>query len=268
MSMSAQKILASLGGDLWRSWHMVALWPYPAVLLGAHHVKTTADDYRCFTRLLRPGDLLLTRCEPYFLSNRFIGRNGTAFSHLAVYTGPVRGHRDQDTGFIMKPRAIDDWNRACTVPGEFKRTVTHAISEGVVCQDLLEILNHVDWMCAVRPWRRREQATTIQGVALRQIGLEYDFDFTPEGPKAFYCTGLGAQCVIEAGIEPPEQTEIKVSLLGKRAPVTLADAFLKKYLGVCCTLSCAEPWFLRQSRFDIREKLLDMPDASRFVKGV
>jgi hypothetical protein len=264
--MGFQAKLAAVGGDLWRSWRMLALWPWPAVIYGRHRGLVDAEDYRCFTRLLQAGDLLLMRSEPYFLSNHFICRNGTAFSHLGVYTGPVAGFLSRDTGIIAKPRSLPVDDEAL-ITGQFRRTVTHAVSEGVVCQDLLDVFLHADWIVAVRPWRQAEEAATIRETALAQVGLEYNFDFTPEGPKAFYCTELGVFCLEKACIKPPEKTEIPVSLSGRKFPATLADSFLA-YTPVCCSVSCGDPAFARQSRFEgTREALLNAPDAAQAVEA-
>lgn len=266
-------MLAAFGGDLWRSWKAFAFWPYPAVVVGQHRSKITAEDYRCFTRMLQPGDFLLTRSEPYFVSNYFIGRNGTAFSHLAVYTGAVMGYRDQETGFIMKPSPIfreSGWENS---PGVFKRTVTHAISEGVVCQDLLDVLMHSDWVAAVRPGLNHGEGYMLQRVALSQVGLEYNFDFKPSGPPAMYCTELGAYCLEKAGIPPPPKDFAVTSLPGLLLPgekfksfVTLADSYIR-FKMVCCSVSCNEPAFARKSKFEkMRETLLNAPDASVWVQ--
>lgn len=256
-----QARLAALGGDLWRSWRMLALWPWPAVMLGRQGTKIRSEDYRLFTRLLMPGDFLLTRSEPYFVSNHFIGRNGTAFAHLAVYTGAVAGFCDRN-GTLLKPRALPMLAKG-DGPGQFKRTVTHAISEGVVCQDLLDVMMHADWVAAVRPWAGSDQAQEIRGAALSQVGLEYDFDFTPEGPEAYYCTGLGGFCCAKAGIEPPAKSRISVSLWGKKADVWLADSFLVRFPVVCASVSCADPELARKSRFSgVREALLSARDAT------
>jgi hypothetical protein len=269
-----QATLAASGGDIWRSWRMLALWPYPAVILGVPSVHFTADDYRCFTRLLQPGDILLTRSEPFFISNYFIGKNGTAFSHAGVYTGPVQGYRCQNTGFIMKPKPIQRTNGWESSPGVFKRTVTHAISEGVVCQDLLEMLFHADWVAAVRPWANHGEGFMIQKVALDQVGLEYNFDFKPSGPPAMYCTELAAYCIEATGIPTPPKDWALTSLPGAVLPfrrfkslVTLADAFIR-YPMVCCSVSCNNPRFTRRSKFDkMRECLLNAPDATRYARG-
>jgi len=270
--MSLQSRLASLGGDLWRSWSMLALWPWPAVILGRARALTSPDDYRAFTRLLQPGDLLLTRSEPYFISNYFIGRNGTAFSHLGVYTGCVRGYRDQNTGIIMKPRPVTNPESVESFPGVFKRTVTHAVSEGVICQDLLEVFEHADWIAAVRPWATHGEGYAVQKKALDQVGLEYNFAFKPGGPKSFYCTELGAFCLEKVGIPPPPKDFSVTSLGGVFWPggryktlVTLADAFIR-YPMVCCSVSCNNPKFARRSKFEkMRPALLAATDATQYV---
>jgi hypothetical protein len=254
--MSIQSSLASLGGDTWASRKMVALWPWPAVVVGHHDNLVNADDYRCFTRLLKPGDFLLTNSRAYFLSNFFIARkNRTAFSHLAVYTGPVAGYRDQASGFIVKGKRLHP-NDPCRKAGEFKRSVTHAISEGVVTEDLYDLMSHVDWIAAVRPWVTDTEQAAIVKAALDRVGLEYNFDFKPAGPPASYCTELGAYCLKEADLQPPGKAHSVTSLAGILMPVNrfksevwMADDFVM-FKMICCSLSCNDPAFVRKSRVE------------------
>lgn len=272
--MSLQSIAATIGGDIWASKKLLALWPWPAVLLGRHTNKLTGDDYRCFSRLIKPGDFLLTNCASYFLSNFFIARkNGTAFSHLAVYTGPVSGWRDQKTGFILKATPIKE-GESTEARGSFKKTITHAISEGVVVEDLFDLFKHADWIAAVRSWKTKEDQGNIVKAALSQVGLEYNFDFKPGGPPASYCTELGAYCLKTAGLPEPEKHSSVTSLAGILVPVKrfksevyMADYFLREYEVVCCSLSCGGLDFLRRSKVDgFRKKLLEAADASNYIE--
>jgi hypothetical protein len=270
--MSLQAVLAAFGGDLHRSWRSVAFWPWPAVVYGGNRRKVTWDDYRLFTMMLQPGDLLLMRSEPYFISNFFIQRNGTAFSHLAVYTGAVKGYRDK-SDFILKaqPLGVEHQHTGKADPGVFERTVTHAISEGVVCQDLGEAMFHADWIAAVRPWKTKADQKQIVEAAVAQLGLQYNFEFKPKPTYAsFYCTQLGEFCCQKAGIAPPEQTPVVNSIFGLltpfqrfKAPAPLADAFVK-FPMVCCSVSCNDPAFARGSRFanELRAAFHEAPDAS------
>jgi len=267
--MGIQSALAKIGGDTWRSWHCFAAWPYPAVVYGAPHRRFTWDDYRCFTRHLRSGDIILTASDPYFLSNKAIA--GTAFKHAAVYTGPVQGYRDKHTGFILKAKSlgVERGHTGIAFRGTFERTVTHAISEGIVVQDLGELLFHADQVCAVRPWRNDDERRVIVDTALSQVGLAYNFDFKPSGPKAFYCTELCGYALLEADIHPPGADRLVTSALGLLLPldcfkssVVLADAFVV-YPIVCCSLTCNDPAFVRSSiRADmLRTALLRACDA-------
>ena len=242
--MGLKAVLATFGGDVWRSWRSVALWPYPALVYSLPHTGFTWLDYRKFCSALKPGDFLLTRSDNYFLSNWAF--SGTNFKHLAVYTGGVIGHLNPESRFIEKLTGLSV-EYAHTGKGTARlheRTVTHAISEGVVCQDLGELLFHSDWVCAVRPWQDAGQQEIIVNTALQQVGKSYDFDFKLKRDK-FYCTELGVYCVRAAAVTPPDFIKINTSLLGLLLPFSrfrtkavLADSFIRHYPLVCVSLSC------------------------------
>jgi len=267
--MGLQALIAGLAGDTWRSWRMVSLWPWPAVVIGNPEGRFTWDDYRCFTRELRPGDFIVTTSEPYFLSNR--GIKGS-FKHLAVYTGAVHGaYRDQKTEYIMhpKPMSLKRGHTGMVGKGTFERTVTHAISEGVVCQDLGELLFHADWAMAVRAWKNEDEQGVIVQTALDQIGLEYNFEFKPKGHPKWYCTQLGYYCCQKAGLLLPERVKLTTSLAGFflpldrfRSEVPIADAFAVAFKPVCKSVSCNDIAFARKSRYnELRQRLAVAPDA-------
>lgn len=261
--MSLQAKLAAFGGDIWGSRRCLALWPWPAVVCGMWEWKFTEDDYRCLTHFIKPGDMLLTKSQPYFLSNYFIA--GSVFKHLAVYTGAVKGIKKNGHGFITAPKSLglDKLHATTFSIGEYQRTVTHAISEGVVCQDILRLVGHCDYVIVVRPWKTAAQQMAIVDFALKQVGLGYNFDFTPKGPPELYCTELGSACLKEIDVELPETVKMRVSLLGKQGDAYLADAFVAKYDPVCCSVSCFQPSFFRSSPFGdiIRQKLLKAENA-------
>jgi len=173
--------------------------------------------------------------------------------------------KERAHGFITGPKTlgISHIHTGKAKRGEFERTVTHAISEGVVCQDLLRVTSHVDYMMAVRPWKTKEEQVKIVETALSQVGLGYNFDFTPEGPKEFYCTELGAFCLKVAEINLPDAAQRRVSLWGKKGPVYLADSFIANYAPVCCSVSSLEPEFFRSSDYGdiIRQKLMKADNA-------
>jgi hypothetical protein len=143
-----------------------------------------------------------------------------------------------------------------------ERTVTHAIAEGVVTQDLLRVLLHCDYAAVIRPWTTPEQQDSIVNAALSCVGMDYNFDFDDnEQHGALYCTQLGRYCLKKAGILPPAMTTIMVSLLGKKAPVTLADSFLL-YPMSCCSFSCREKRFIKSSGVSevLRQAVLNTDD--------
>lgn len=254
-----QRAVATIGGDIWRSWHMLALWPWPAVVWGIPKSKLDPDDYRCFAGLLKPGDFLLSKSEGFLFSNAAI--SGTIFKHLAIYTGAVQGIKARKTSSIEAPKSLGINHSLASMKYDnksFSRTVTHAVSEGVICQDLLSVIGHVDYIVAVRPWRTTSQQAEIVNRALELVGLGYNFDFSPAGPRELYCTELGTECLNAAKLPVPQPAIKKISFLGKKGPVFLADSFLAAFPSVCCSASCREPDFYRGSRYGdvIRQRLL------------
>ena len=267
--MKIQTALAMTGGNTWRSYNMVAVWFYPAIMIGHHRIKVTSDDYRCFTRLLRPGDFLLTKSEPFFMSNKAIA--GTAFKHLIIYTGAIEGTRDPETGFILKPKSLANYKHSGEAPmGIYERSITHAIKDGVVTQDLYDIFQHTDYIASIRPWITSEQQKIIVETALQQNGLEYNFEFKPGKSPKHYCTELGEFCCKKAGIEPPNKTKINISYKkliflwrDYSYPVILADHFVK-FKMICNSMSCNNPAFYRSSDIvnELRQAINESEDAT------
>jgi hypothetical protein len=258
-----QSVLAAVGGDIWASAKCVAIWPWPAVVFGKKKSHFHGEDYRTFTRHLRPGDMILTRSSWYF-SNRAI--KSTAFKHLAIYTGAVKGYLKD--GFIQKPRFMEDFKLD---KGVFKRTVTHAISEGVVCQDLFDFFQHVDVACVVRV---SESPSDVVKAALDCVGLGYNFDFKPTGPKELYCTELGVHCLKQTGCSTPGMFKLNTSILGLFLPlkrfksdVTVADAFIEAFDIIVTSVSANERSFWKDSYCSevLRQKILAAPDAKLYI---
>jgi hypothetical protein len=233
-----QKAVATVGGDVWRSWHMLALWPWPAVVWGKPESKLDPDDYRCFTRYMKPGDMLLATQDPFLLSN-------------AAISGTIQAPKSLGVGYMHSVASHDD-DRV------FTKTITHAVSEGVICQDILSMMIHEDYVIAVRPWRTTSQQAEVVNRALELVGLGYNFDFSPAGPRELYCTELGSECLSAAKLPVPQPAIKKISFLGKKGPVFLADSFLAAFPSVCCSASCREPKFYRGSRYGdvIRQRIL------------
>lgn len=263
--MSVQSWLAAIGGDTWITGKIFAFWPWPAVLLGEYEYKFSEDDYRAFTAMLKPGDILLSQSKPYKFSNFFIGKS--VFKHGAIYTGDVRGIKNRKHGFIDRPRSLGvEHETKCTRDkGIYTRTITHAVSEGVVCQDILRLTKHADYVIAVRPWKSTAQQQEIVDYALKQVGLGYNFDFSPEGPTEFYCTELCVAAIKDAYLPVPATTKKGVSLFKfwEKASVTLSDSILLKYPAVCCSMSCLDPKFYKKSMFGdgVRLKIMEAENA-------
>lgn len=222
--------LASKVGDTWYSKNILAIWPYPAILIGSPHSKFTWTDYRNFTNIIKPGDFILTRSAPFFGSNAAIPG---AFKHLAVYIGNVRGIQDKETSFIEITNKKSDFM--------FDRTIVHAISEGVVCQDFGQILFHSDYVIIIRPWRNAFEQSVIVTKAKSVLGKKYDFLFDMKDDKELFCTELGILCLKAVGIELP--LTIKKNVLGKEQDVSIADSF-GIYNKLICSNSCYDSNFV------------------------
>lgn len=238
------KLLSTIG-DTWVNPHAVAIWPIPAVVIGVAHCKFHWRDYRRFSRHLLPGDMIITRSSPFFGSNA--GIRG-AFKHLAVYTGVVDGQLNPKTHFIERPisMGVDVAHSGRAPEHVFERSITHAVSEGVVCQDVGDLLFHADYALAVRPWKTRAEQSVIVRTALAQVGKPYDFKFNAKDDNELYCTEVGALCIAKAWIRTPTKVPQKLSLFGKPVEVTLAD-YYSEYEPVCCSESCLSYEFQEHS---------------------
>lgn len=259
-----QAALATIIGDVSVSWKTLSIWPYPSVVIGAERTLTTGRDYRLFNSLIKPGDMIVTTQKRAKGANTAIP--GT-FKHLMVVTGTVKGLYED--GKIKKPRSMgadkdltDDFN-----PEIFKRTITHAESEGIGTFDLFDIFLHYDYMCAVRPWKTPEQQQQIVDYALDKVGTKYDFQFQNCKDSSFYCTELGVRSIQAAGItDLPDTVKLTTKFYKPftKSDVVIADMFVAKYDIICATISCNDPEITRSSKVAdlLREKLLKAPDAS------
>jgi hypothetical protein len=243
--MSLFSRLASVVGDTWATTRAVAVWPWPAVIVGVPRGEMLWTDYRAFCRKLLPGDFLLLRSKPFFGSNAAIPG---AAKHLAVYIGAVEGvqNTEEHTVESVKPLGLDYAPKLHESRNVFPRVCVHAISEGVVCQDLGAVLMHADFALAVRPWGRRGEQETIVSTAVAQLGKPYDFNFNQRDQSAFFCTELGLHCCLRAAIIPPLSVKLRTRLFRARADVVIADYFAK-FPSVCCSQSCLDRGFTRQS---------------------
>jgi len=243
--MSLYTRIATMLGDLWFDRKLFAFWPWPAGIIGDPSRDFDWQDYRAFTRCLKPGDILIAQAERYWPCNLAI--SPSAFKHAAVYVGCVRGNYNRATKFIENPE------RVYRVPPEplpmniHPRACIHAIAEGVVCQDLGSVLWHADYVMAVRPWKANSERDAIIEAAFEQHGKPYDFDFQQSNQKALFCTELALYCIQRAAIVQPESIVKRVKLWEKPRKIVLADAYVK-YAPVCCSESCLERDFQRQAR--------------------
>ena len=242
--------LATLVGDTWITKRAVAVWPWPAILVGSPHSRFTWQDYRHFTSKMQSGDFIVTQSAPFFGSNAAI--SGTAFKHGAVYVGPVSGNLNRESRCIESPACVGLRYRHTGIGSGrlFERSVVHAISDGVVCQDVGELLFHADYAMVVRPWTTDAERRAIIVCALSACGREYDFSFNHDDSMKVFCTELCTMCAESAGIRLPKQSLKRVSLLKPLVPVVLADSVAVAYKPVCCSESCLDSAFQNQSALD------------------
>lgn len=260
MLYEIQAKIATIVGDIWASSKCIAIWPWPAVIWGCPEHKNSGADYRLFSSLLEPGDILLTTSAPYKGSN--CGISG-AFKHLIVYTGPVHGSLDEEH-FIRKPKRINELELQ-PKSGYFKKSVTHAISEGVKCQDLFDIWLHYDYVAAIRVSNDKAKRDMIVEAALGEVGKVYDFSPSPND-VARYCTELGACCLKQANLPLPRQHQFitKMWKPWHKDPIYLADYFIELYDMICVTQSCNDLELCAYSLIPdiMRKKILDATDAN------
>jgi len=221
--MGLTKILATLGGDIWISKKCFALWPWPAVVRNYPESKLSGTDYRKLIAALQAGDMLLTRGDLFAISNKGISERHTYLKHLAVYVGPVDG--------ILREKFIEEAKVGTT----YEKCIIHAISEGVKCQDILDLFRHCDKIVAIRPWSNEKERELIIKTAFGQLDKEYDFKFS-KGTRALYCTELGVLCLNTANITPPRPIKLRNTILGLLLPfdcfqgyVYVADSFIKRF---------------------------------------
>lgn len=241
--MSLWSWFATKVGDTTLNWNALSLWPWPSIVVGARRRFTTWQDYRAFTRLLKPGDFLLEQQAPYIGSNTAI--NGS-LKHLAVYVGAVKGDYNAETGFIENPKYYGPVNVDKCPRDVFPRCIIHAISEGVVCADVGELLMESDYVVAVRPWTHESERAIILDTAFKHHGKPYDFAFDQTDDKRIFCTELGLHCVRKAAIIEPLSIKKRMGLFKKPVNVVVADYFTR-YPVVCVSESCLDPAFQRQS---------------------
>lgn len=230
----------------------------PCFQIGEHkRIGHLANEYRIITRILHVGDILVSRSWGY-LSNSLIKG---AFKHAMIYTGPVSGHRTLD-GFIKEPKMLP--SNTSIYQTFSPRTITHAISEGVVCQDLLEVMLHCDYLAIFRPSLMRscleDCGNIIAHEALSKTGLPYDFGFNWRSHKSFCCTELVDHCVKAASIPVPEQCYARTPI--KKRKITFADNYFSFFPLMYYTPQCGSLGFV--SKAVNPDKMMT---AMRMIKG-
>lgn len=146
-------------GDL--RWHG---WTRPFFLtFNAKTYNLNGKHYREVSSVIRPGDIILTRDEGWIDTYLIPG----FWTHAGVYVGNHGGNKKQ---------------------------VIHAISEGVIAEDLIDVLR-TDACIILRP--NPYYASRCLDKIVGLVGKEYDFNFDFLGSMRFSCTELVAFCYPE-----------------------------------------------------------------------
>jgi len=219
-----------------------------------------SSDYRAASRLLRPGDILVSRAFGQ-LSN--LGIPG-ATKHALFYVGPVSGRKNSETGFIEKPKPLPAHCGVRETP--YPRTIIHSISDGIVAQDLIEIMAEEDYMIAYRPkllQEKPELAAKMVEEACRKVGMPYDFGFNWLSHNAMCCSEFVDHLSLFVGIPTPPKIKKRVKLFGAKQDVTIADAYALIHPAVWCSVSCNEPSFANRSSYAqiLRDRIYEAEDA-------
>lgn len=135
-------------------------WKHPLWFeINAHGYELKGEHYRVIHDLMKPGDILIRRFEGYLSSYMIPG----FWNHAGIYIG-------------------DD--------GEKVEQVVHAVSEGVIQEDLLNFMR-TDHMLVLRA------SAGIKGAiekAKSIVGRPYDFGFDFKDTNRFSCTELVGFC--------------------------------------------------------------------------
>lgn len=132
--------------------------------INASGYKLKGEHYRKLIKRLKPGDILIRRFEGY-VDKWFIPG---FWNHTSLYIG-------------------DD--------GENKEQVVHAVSEGVIQEDLLNFMR-TDHMLVLRLAEDKEEKGAQNAIAKAKsiVGSPYDFGFDFKDTNRFSCTELVAYC--------------------------------------------------------------------------
>lgn len=129
-------------------------------VINAVSFRMKGRHYRMVESIIQPGDILIRRFEGYVDKWLIPGW----WNHAGLYVGPLQGG---------------------------KHKVVHAISDGVVVDDLIDFMR-TDHMIVLRA-PRIYRGTAIER-AKEAIGSEYDFAFEFGDSLRFSCTELVSYC--------------------------------------------------------------------------
>ena len=122
--------------------------------------KLKGEDYRIVKNIIQPGDILLQRWE----------------------------------GWIDKWFIPGFWNHAGIYVGGHKEQVVHAVSEGVLIEDLINFMR-TDHLIILRA--KKENVDKALEKVWNIIGSEYDFSFDFTNSRRFSCTEVIDYCFPE-----------------------------------------------------------------------
>jgi len=157
---SIQKHLFRFIGDIKWSGVTRPFW----FTINAVGYQLKGEHYRKLIKILQPGDLLARRFEGY-VDKWFIPGY---WNHMGIYIG-------------------DD--------GDRPEQVIHAVSEGVIQEDVLNFMR-TDHMAVLRPDSSYKEMSVDGAVkkAKAIVGKPYDFGFDFRNTDRFSCTELTAYC--------------------------------------------------------------------------
>ena len=151
-----EKAVFSFIGDIKWAGILHPFW----LTINAKTFRLKGKHYRIVEELIQPGDIIIRRFEGYL--DKFLIPGW--FNHAGIYIGNI------DTQ---------------------KHMIVHAISDGVVIDDLIDFMK-TDHMIILRaPQKLREEAMRR---AKATIGSEYDFAFDFKESVRFSCTELISHC--------------------------------------------------------------------------
>jgi len=155
-----KKLVFRFLGDIrWTGWKC-PLW----VVWGPETFRLKGKHYRAVERIIKPGDILIRRFEGYVDKWLIPGW----WNHAGIYVGTIEERQERI------------------------HRVVHAVSEGVIEEDLIDFCR-TDHLIVLRGhdswrWVAIERAKFMAGKS------EYDFGFDFVDPKRLSCTELAAKC--------------------------------------------------------------------------